>query len=141
MADYILGVSWPEVEAAVLAHKNSNGDYIKEAGTSGIWRYVKLNSGLCFCFGRVTQSLVLNTASGSNYVNANTLGKEAFPFQFSSILCYTVDCDNSMGAWVVKSGYATLTNAGGYKIMRTTAATDARDYHVSYFVIGTISTS
>ena len=36
---------------------------------------------------------------------------------------------------------AGYTNAGGYKIMRTTAATDARDYHVSYFVIGTISTS
>lgn len=53
-------------------------DYIVEQGTSGVWTYVKWNSGRCECWGKVSTSNTIGTQDGNVYLSS------ALPFALPS---------------------------------------------------------
>ena len=60
----------------------TNGDYVVEQGTGGIWTYRKWHSGVCECWGTQEVDPTWSTTGIFNYCNS---GNIALPFAFTKV--------------------------------------------------------
>ena len=67
-----------------LLDSDSVADYPVAQGTSGIWRYIKFNSGIAMCWatsGNVSSAF--SSTWGSLYVHDNLFPQQTYPFSFT----------------------------------------------------------
>ncbi|MEA5143342.1 MAG: DUF859 family phage minor structural protein, partial [Oscillibacter sp.] len=61
---------------------NGIRDFITETGSSGVWTYIKLKSGIKLCWTVYTFTADVNYAVGGSYYSQNYFGGGAFPSEF-----------------------------------------------------------
>lgn len=122
-------------------HSENVKDYIVASGTSGIWTYLKYESGIAICYGKGTavQKNVTN-AWGNVYTSgSNSVAKINYPFEFKSLPVETVAAStgsNYYATWLMASSTPNSTTATGtYELVRGTTATNVAAY-ISYVVCG-----
>lgn len=119
-------------------------DYIVDQGTSGKWIYRKWNSGIAECWSsnKVTCKLDKNW----NGVYTSPPFRYNYPFEFMEIPIeipglinvskeYTAQCWLGINS-NANNIYQSKTQSCEYKIMRSSAVTDNRNYRLNLYVIG-----
>ena len=99
-------------------------DYVVEQGTSGVWRYVKWNSGFAECWGYHTVSgLNISTAWGSWYASS-AITLPSFPFTFVGAPDVHVGWESDFSAIIDGVGKRESTKAGQVYLYRPVSQTN-----------------
>ena len=70
-------------------------DYVVEQGTSGNWTYRKWNSGIAECWGNISGSFTISTATGALYYCYSSV---TFPSRlFTEIEAIDIDAQSNYG--------------------------------------------
>ena len=106
-------------------------DYIIERGTSGIWEYEKLNSGILKCYGKEVKTL---TSASSAWQGGYSCGTQIVdvPFMLSGIYGNAVAQHSNVA-------YMANTAASGSKLYYLPLFDDpniTRNTTVQYYVVG-----
>lgn len=122
-------------------HTGNTADYIVASGTSGIWTYIKYNSGIAVCYGKgAAVQKNVTSAWGNVYTSgSNSIAKVNYPFEFKSLPTENVAAStgsNNYACWLMASSTPNSTTATGtYELVRGTTATNVAAY-ISYVVCG-----
>ena len=112
----------------------NDSNFGSTTGTSGIWTYIKFNSGYAVCFAREEKSITVSNSFGDWKTSANQTIAD-FPFNFTSIPIVSrwIDGSNSGIAMNDATHKASVSNAGGYQVARGTTITNGN------FIVNTIA--
>lgn len=115
-------------------------DRVVEEGKSGVWTYRKWASGIAECFTHtpITKTMTPNQAWGSLYNTGNdTIGAEAFPFEFISAPTECAKMSCGQGGWQNWENTPTTTTSGSYQWIRPTSGGTAQAklylYEIGYW--------
>ena len=96
-------------------------DHVIERGTSGIWTYEKMASGVAKCWAKVSYTVPL---SGTG-VRANIQLNQPFPFAFKSVpFCNLTLANQTNWNQVLSSADFTATQFNGFSVYRMGAGVD-----------------
>ena len=112
-------------------------DIFEEYGSSGIWHYWKLRSGLAVCYGTFSASYAINDAWGNIYESEGYFAGQSYPFVFEEVpACYPVSRSTSGGAysWVCQ-GTGTESISPRFYLCRPTTA-ESSQYDIGLLVVG-----
>lgn len=102
-----LGISQ---ESADRLRTSDMDDYVVDSGTSGIWSFIKWNSGFYQCWGIYSASIAVNTASAGYGGYRSAQISVSFPITFTATPTVTaIAGSGSQGAWVNNSQPNTTT--------------------------------
>ena len=109
-------------------------DYIVEQGTSGIWTYVKWNSGRLECHGNYVASIAINTSSGAygGYRSA-LITVTAYPIAFTSTPTVIATAQGAGGWWVNNVADSNTTNAKFYLSCGASLSASSRNIAISTY--------
>ena len=112
-------------------------DHIVQTGWQGRWQYVKLASGIAFCYTRFDETLAINTAQGSFYYGV-LLNREDYPYGlFATTPSEFYSMHNSgVLCWVETGSNNTQTQTGMYRVMKETKTDKSYDFVLDLLVIG-----
>lgn len=125
---------------AILRFIRGISDYVVEEGTSGIWTYIKWNSGKAECWGTKSLSSTLSTAWGNSYISSK-MARQSYPFTFAArpIEQVTIRASTSSAVWVTSDSNGnsmnTTTQTGMYFATREGSAS-THTLYFDYFVSG-----
>lgn len=117
---------WTADSATVYTFLDTDNtkDYITEQGTSGVWRYVKWNSGFAECWGYHTISGTnISTAWGAWYASP-VITLPSFPFTFSGAPDVHVSWESDFSAIIDGVSKRESTKAGQVYLYRPVAQTN-----------------
>lgn len=119
----------------IFPPKSEWADYVVEQGESGIWTYIKWNSGRMECYGTYTESVAINTSSSAygGYRSA-LITATAFPIAFTSTPTIVATARGAGGWWVNNLGDTNATNAKFY--LSSGASVTASNRAVSIYAVG-----
>lgn len=100
-------------------------DYVVAYGTSGIWTYIKWNSGYAECWGTASTTSITTQAFGSGYNFYGSL-RANYPFTFAAVPVETANA--SLYSSSVSSGYGGLTLRSSNQAYNTTSTSSQYDF-------------
>lgn len=109
-------------------------DYVVEEGTSGIWTYVKWNSGRLECHGNYVANIAINTSSGSygGYRSAN-ITTTNFPVSFISKPTVLATAQGAGGWWVNNVADSNTTRPSFYLSCGASLSSSSRSIAISAY--------
>ena len=116
-------------------------DYVVAYGTSGIWTYLKLNSGIALCWGNATAaSVAVTSAWGSMYIKDDAIAQQTLPFTFVTapevVAAYKKGISTAGDGWLYSgSAVASTTMTPSFGFARATSAASV-SVSASLFVAG-----
>lgn len=120
-------------------------DHIVESGESGIWKYVRWNSGVMECWGIYTHSTALSKAWGSLFCSDTLLPRQnypqwqsgAAPFASKPMEIVMAQCGGS-AAWIYNENQGTngAWASGIYGLCTAAKQTSSQTFYIGYYVKG-----
>ena len=124
----------PSAKLKVMPTPVTPDDYVVEQGVSGMWTYIKWNSGRLECHGNYVANIAINTSSGSygGYRSAN-IAVTNFPVAFVSTPTVLATAQGPGGWWVNNVGDSNTTRPAFYLSCGASMASSSRRIAISAY--------